>query len=251
MMVNIFICEDHIQYQKHLEKILNDYIALKDLPMKVSLSTNNPHLLLQYLQENPGQRGIYFLDVNLQRELNGIELASKIRKLDLYGKIIFITAYDELSHLAFRYQVEALDYITKGDKNITKRIQDCLETAYHHHLDFAYRECFTVNTGGTIFKVPYDEIVYFETHHKSHRVVLNSRNKRIDFNGTLKEIEKKAVDFFLCHRSFLINPKHITSFDKSNRLVLMSDDVTIPISRKKINGLEKLMVAGKEEMSSH
>ena len=250
-MLKIFICEDHIQYQKHLEKFLNDYIALKDLPMKVSMSTNDPYLLLQHLQENPQQRGIYFLDVNLRRELNGIELAREIRKIDLYGKIIFITAFDELSHLAFRYQVEALDYIAKDSENINTRIQECLETAYDHYLNFAYKECFTVNTGGTLLKIPYDEIAYFETHYKSHRVILNSKNKRIDFNGTLKEIEKKSINFFLCHRSFLINLKHITSFNKSNRLVLMSNGLSIPVSRNKIKGLEKLMIAEKEEWSPH
>ena len=52
---------------------------------------------------------------DLGADINGINLGEEIRQLDPTGYIIFITTHAELSHLTFKYKVEALDYIIKDD----------------------------------------------------------------------------------------------------------------------------------------
>ena len=51
--------------------------------------------------------GIYFLDVDLKSDINGIKLGSKIREKDTRGFIIFTTTHLEMSYFAFKYKVEA------------------------------------------------------------------------------------------------------------------------------------------------
>ncbi|MCP6559764.1 response regulator, partial [Klebsiella pneumoniae] len=53
------------------------------------------------------------LDIALNSDINGIQLASQIRDMGRRSKIIFITTHTELSLMVFQYQVEALDFILK------------------------------------------------------------------------------------------------------------------------------------------
>ncbi|WP_279232740.1 response regulator [Clostridium senegalense] len=94
--------------------------------MDVKISTDNPNDIIKYLK-NSETVGVYFLDVDLNKDINGIELASKIREYDSSGVVIFITAHLEMSYLTFLYKVEAMDYIYKGDINtLEKRVEECI-----------------------------------------------------------------------------------------------------------------------------
>lgn len=54
-----------------------------------------------------------FLDIQLEADINGIKLASEIRKHDPVGNIIFVTSHSELTYLTFVYKVAAMDFILK------------------------------------------------------------------------------------------------------------------------------------------
>ena len=65
--------------------------------------------------EFPTKRNL-FLDVELKNEpMDGFGLGKIIRETDPRGFIIYVTAFEELAFETFRYHLEALDYIIKGD----------------------------------------------------------------------------------------------------------------------------------------
>ncbi|HAQ0477473.1 TPA: DNA-binding response regulator, partial [Enterococcus faecium] len=59
------------------------------------------------------KQGIYFLDIDLNHEVNGIELAEVIRKYDVQAKIIFTTTHDEMLPVTIKRRVETLGFVTK------------------------------------------------------------------------------------------------------------------------------------------
>lgn len=59
--------------------------------------------------------GIYFLDIDLSFNMNGINLVVMIREYDLLVKIIFVISYMDLVYFIFLYKVEVMDYIVKGN----------------------------------------------------------------------------------------------------------------------------------------
>ena len=124
-MLSIFICEDNQSQRERMEAIVRNYILIENYSMELTLSVGSPSELLDYLEVHPAKNALYFLDVDLQHEMNGILLAFELRKLDAFGKIVFITVHAELSYLTFKYRVEALDYIIKSSKNdIANRRKD-------------------------------------------------------------------------------------------------------------------------------
>ena len=70
--------------------------------------------------------GIFFLDVDLNHEMNGIALASKIREYQPRCFIIFVTTHSEMSFMTFSYKVEAMDYVIKDYfQEVKNRVHQC------------------------------------------------------------------------------------------------------------------------------
>jgi len=97
-----------------MESIVRKHIATEDVEMELVLSPACPADVLGYVGKHPDTNGLYFLDIGLQHEMNGIKLATKNREIDTNATIVFVTTHEELSHLVFRYKIEALDYITSS-----------------------------------------------------------------------------------------------------------------------------------------
>ncbi|MGV7275496.1 response regulator, partial [Mycobacterium kansasii] len=72
-----------------------------------------PHEILASVRRQSPEKAVFLLDIALNSDINGIQLASEIRDLGGRNKIIFVTTHTELSLTVFQYQVEALDFILK------------------------------------------------------------------------------------------------------------------------------------------
>ncbi|NLK11802.1 MAG: response regulator transcription factor, partial [Staphylococcus equorum] len=127
--MKIFICEDDERQRENMISIINNYIMIEEKPMEIEVATADPYEVLER-SKDLSDIGCYFLDIQLEADINGIKLASEIRKHDPVGNIIFVTSHSELTYLTFVYKVAAMDFIFKDDPDELKsRIIDCLETS--------------------------------------------------------------------------------------------------------------------------
>lgn len=239
-MNNIIICEDNLDQRKKIEAIISS--ETKKFNCKIALSTNNPHEVIQYI-DNSQNSFIYFLDVDLNSDLNGFQLAHLIRTYDPKGYIIFLTAHAELTLLTFQYKVQALDYIVKGDINAIKvKIADCLN-AVHNNLNAAKTKNdnkLSIDVGSNVIFLDFDEILFFETAGKEHKISVHTFKGQYEFYGTLKNIEQAvSSNFYKTHRSYLVNTKKIKSIDKSKMIVEMMNSEICYVSLRYIKGLLK------------
>ena len=126
-MLRLFICERDSKQRKHMETLVSDHIALHNYDMTIALSADNLAPILDYLNAYAIERGLYILDVNTE----SILIASKIKRYDPHGKIVFVSACPEALHLIFKHRIEALDYIIKDSpENLTTEIKKCVDVAY-------------------------------------------------------------------------------------------------------------------------
>ena len=160
--MKIFVCEDDQRQREHMVSIIKNYIMIEEKPMELALATNDPYEVLEQSKEL-NDIGCYFLDIQLEADMNGIKLASEIRKHDPVGNIIFVTSHSELTYLTFVYKVAAMDFIFKDDPSELKmRIIDCLETA-HTRLKLLSKESnvdtIELKRGSNSVYVQYDDIL--------------------------------------------------------------------------------------------
>ncbi len=239
-MLDVFVCEDNAIQRATIVQTIQNTILIEELDMRLALDTGNPYVLLEKLEAS-SSTGIYFLDIDLGSNINGMKLAQQIRLLDPRGFIIFITAHSELSYMTFQYRVEAMDFVLKDNPAEAElKIKECLLNAmerYTLQTNRTHKVC-TIEAGGRKINIDYDDILFFETSSNIHKVILHAKDRQIEFLSTIKELTNTFDDNFVrCHRSFLVNKKNIKEVDSKSRLIHFANGETCLISTRMMKGL--------------
>ncbi|MCQ4727792.1 response regulator, partial [Anaerotignum faecicola] len=87
-MINIYLCEDDDVQLKRWKDIIKKYLMMHDMDMELYCWTTQPEELLRHL-EMADSVGLYFLDIDLKAEMDGLKLARKIRVYDPRGYLVF------------------------------------------------------------------------------------------------------------------------------------------------------------------
>lgn len=219
--MKIFICEDDKDQRGKLEESILSILQTEDIGGEVALSTDSAEKIINYVSDFK-DRGLYFLDIDIGGEINGIQLAKQINKIDTKAIIVIITSHKDMSHLTFKYHIGAIDYIIKEDfKEVNKRVRECILVANKKIKDELEEDYFFINKVDKIEKIKYEDILYFETC-KKRFIALRTNNSYIEFSGTLKELESQLDDRFIrCHKSYIINKSKVKSLDKKQRIITM------------------------------
>ena len=233
-MIDIFIFTTYI----------SNLILIEGFDMKIVQATSDPHQLLKEIltAENTG---LFFLDIDLRSDMNGLTLAQRIRQIQPRCFIVFITSHSEMSFLTFQYKAEALDFIVKDSaEHIKSKIHECLldvNSKYTSSNNNVTRT-FTINQNDKRIVIDYNDIIFFETSNNIHKIILHARKRVIEFTGQLKDIEQQLdYRFYRCHTSYIINKDNITDIDFKELLVHMNNGETCPVSVRKKKGLKKLV----------
>jgi len=245
-MLGIFICEDNEIQRKRMEDVVNKHLLSDDLDMELALSADNPHDLLTYIKANEIQSGLYFLDVDLQSDINGIELAAEIKKIDLSAVVVFITTHSELVHYAFKLKVEAMEYIIKDllPEEIEQRVVECMQVAYERFLGGRRMRVkyFTAKVGTQRVNIPYNDILFFESSFESrNKIFLHKVNGTLEFYGTIGATAKLSLPFCNIHQSFTVNVNHVKSVDVATREATVVDGTILPVAKRRLTYLLKDM----------
>ena len=132
-MLNIFVCEDNAIQRRTVVQIIQNTVLIEELDMQLVLDAGDPYALLNEARSSRNT-GVYFLDIDLGSDMNGMKLAQQIRLFDPRGFIIFITAHSEMSYMTFQYRVEAMDFVLKDNPAEAKvKIRECLLNAMERY----------------------------------------------------------------------------------------------------------------------
>ena len=242
MMIVVFICEDQEQQRRRLQKVVNDYITMESLDMEVGLSIADPRELLKYIRGNDISQGLYFLDIDLRTDINGIELAAEIRKYDKRGMIVFVTADKESLKLTFKYYVEAIGYIVKDDiESMEKEVKRCIDLACERLIENK-EKMFLFQVGDRVLSRPYSEILYFEKSKKDrNKVRLVTKKGEFEFYQTLKGIESMHGSFCRVGGSYVFNLDNVKSVVRSECKVIMVNDLVCVIPSRRVAAFGKTL----------
>jgi Response regulator of the LytR/AlgR family len=247
-MIDVYVCEDDAKQLNEIVNYINNYILIEDLEMKIQVASQNPHEILEYLKNNEVNNSLYFLDIDLKTDINGIELASKIRKRDLTSKIVFITTHAELVFLTFKYQVEALDFVLKDfPDEIQNRVIKAMNLAVEqfkqkesHNEDF-----YQIKTADHVRSIKVADILFFESSTVPHKVIVHLMNGQFEFYSTIREIEAENAAFFRCYKSFVVNTRNIKTIDRRTREITMTNGEKLLSSVMACRTLIKMLYSDK------
>ena len=214
-MIRIYLCDDEDAIRHQIQTALEWKIFVENYDMKVVCSAASAQQLLDAMENE--KRGIYFLDVELKdADWDGFRLGQELRRRDPHGTLVYITSYGDLAWKTFQYHLEAFDYIVKDSDQTGPAAARCLE-AIHTRLLCERRdpaEVFSLRSGDEIRHIPLADILFFETAPKAHHVFLHTADSRLDFVGSLNDLERELGGRFVrVHRAYLAAWDKIESVD--------------------------------------
>ena len=107
-MINIAFVDDNKEFLELINKLIHSYIVSKKIYCKVEFYQNPELLYLDFTEKK--KFDICFLDIEMP-QMNGIELAYKIRENDKLVRVVFLTSHKEFIRVG--YKVKAFDFISK------------------------------------------------------------------------------------------------------------------------------------------
>ncbi|MCH7323739.1 LytTR family DNA-binding domain-containing protein [Solibacillus sp. MA9] len=243
--MSIFILEDDLYQAQQMQQLIGEICEKKQIPYNFIEATSRADEILSKIALCT-YTPIYFLDIEIKQETRkGLEVAREIRNVDPHGIIVFVTTHSELAPISYQYMVSALTFIEKDLPHETRRklITECLAQYVTKNNTLIEEDYFVVDNAYTTIKVPFSTVEYIMTD-EPHRLQLGTTNQLIQFYGTLKEIEQMDTRFIRCHKSVLINKKHVQQLDTKQQLVYLTTGKQVPVSRRLMKTIKALLKEG-------
>lgn len=166
---------------------------------------------------------LVLMDIDMPN-LNGIETAKALRKVDQSATLIFVT--NMAQYAISGYEVNAIDFILKPVNRYSFAIK--IKRAISRTAK-KNDNAIQIKMDGTIFLVHMYQIMYLEV--DGHYVIFHTTQGDYKEYTTLKLARKRinSSHFVQCNQSFLINMKYIESVSRESVTV---GGTIIYISRK-------------------
>ena len=243
-MLPIFIVEDVLAQRERIEEAIKDYITIEEMDITIAMATANPYECIEYLEKKPNVRGLYFLDVDLKMDMDGLELGKRIRELDPNGRIVIVTTKGAMAFFTFMYKLEVLDYIVKESADeVISRIRACVKVAYERYiqLEAIERKELEIVVGSRKRRIPFDEVCFIETCFEEHRLALHTKSGKMEFRGYMKEIEGNNPSLTRVHRAYLVNLDNAKAFDSEKRILEMANGGLCHVATRKVCVVKKAL----------
>lgn len=252
--MKIFLLEDDKLQRKHIKNIIERTILQHHIAVTELFDTGSATALIERVksESDRGPQMLYFLDIEIKdgktrnRQLRkGLEVAHEIRKLDRFASIVFVTTHSEFAPITYAYQISALQFIAKdqSEKSFEVQLRTCIGYVAETELQTVPDDVFRFETEYANVKIPFNDILYFETLIQPHKVAIITSNQRIEFYSNLTKIEKSDSRLVRCHKSFVVNACNIIKIDRANGVLNLKNGATCYLSRRKLKAVVERQAA--------
>lgn len=229
-MLRIGICEDDTTQKEYLVKEIEEYFQETGRNVMIAAFESAEELLFRHPENIPFDCVI--LDIKM-KQMDGMELAERIRKMDASMKIIFLTG--DRDYVFDGYKVGAVRYILKPYKKkdliealecVTESVEASLgeESVY-----FAYQ--------GSSLKLVKSELLYVKV--QGHYIDIYTTSESYNCKETMSNVRKLLSDdyFVMANRSVLVNLQHVEKITRTE--CFLDEGSRISISRGCYEGLNR------------
>lgn len=219
MKLTISILEDQPTESKHLKAILKKW----SLQAKCELEIFEYRSGEEFFDKNDPSAyeacSVFFLDIQM-KEMNGLDVAKKLRKEGYHGPVIFLTAFRE--YVFHGYEVRAMNYLLKPVKEESLFL--CLDEIKNNLCGNSY----LYRNKQEIIRIPYKDILSFSS--SRHYIdILTVSDHFCQYAALNHIIEYLPLEFIRTHKSCIVNMAHI--YKLSSSTIVLSNHMTVPIGR--------------------
>ncbi len=216
--MRIAIVDDEQAMREQLAEYIKKYADEQHLQLDTCSLPSGDALL----QSEDRAFDIIIFDIDMPGT-SGLDTARKIRETDENVVILFVT---NIAQYAINgYEVDAVDYIIKpvGYYDFAMKFQKAVRRAGRTQSNRIVIETVNGPVGLSTDSIQYVEVM-------AHYVIYHTAEQTYRVRASMKEHEDalRPYHFARCHKSYLINLKHLKSICASDVIV---DDLSIPLGR--------------------
>ena len=237
-MIRCVIVEDEEMARKVLKSLLAQYCPDVMVCAEADDITTGQEMIEAFRPD------LVFLDIEMPGG-SGFKLLNNIKDIDF--EVVFITAYEQFAIKAIRH--DALDYLLKpvDPKELVAAVDKVKDAKYKKTLKKQYDNLLknidpeqlvvkkiSISTSDKIHLIEVDDIIRCESDNY-YTIIYFKDGTSLLVSKTLKEMEQKLeeYDFVRTHKSHLVNMRCIMNFIKDEMMVLLTDGVKVPVSKRK------------------
>ncbi|EGP5632695.1 LytR/AlgR family response regulator transcription factor [Enterococcus lactis] len=244
--MKIYILEDNYIHRKYISlkvkqiDILNKYEIVPIEDKKLLSFYNHIDLL------NVKKDDVFLIDINLNFQFTGIDIAEKIRSANEYCFIIFISSEMQHGIQIINRTIRPIGYISKQFQEVNSlesQIENIFKIIEEQMNKEALRgEKLKISMKNEIEYVELNEVNYIETI-KGNRYAVNIHYvDMIDYVNKSFSYFRQNIDtnlFYTELKSYIININHIKRIEKKEGSILFENLEYLYLGRK---GLKKLLM---------
>lgn len=219
-MLSVAVCDDEMLDCCNMAKAIKDMLEEMEIPCIIRQFYNGKELL-----RAAESFDIIFLDI-MMVGMNGMRTAQLLREKAFQNILVFVSSSRE--YVFDAYDVEAFYYLLKPvDMGKLKKI---LSRAV---MKFAQdsQDFIIINKERQNKKLLLKDIVYFEI--RGRVVYVHSAGGIFDYYDQISILEQSLRDkgFFRCHKSFLVNLKHVDTYNREE--IILDNGEKIVIAKRR------------------
>lgn len=218
-MFRITIVEDEEAQANRLQQGIRRYFDAKKTNYQLERYSNGALFLKNYREP----ADVILMDIEMP-EMNGLQTARELRKIDKDAVLIFVTRMAQFA--IHGYEVNALGYMLKP---VTDFALDTILKKAEAVLLSRVSEKLVLQTKSGIVTFSTRDLSYIEV--QGHHLTYHLTDREYEVYGKLSEMEErlKKCHFSRCGKAFLVNLAFVREI-MGNELVL-AGQVTLPLSR--------------------
>jgi len=237
--LRVLIVDDEAPARRRLRELLDDCTGA--LPLAIVGEAQHGREALDLLQTAPAE--LVLTDIHMP-DMDGIELARHLLKLQHPPVVIFTTAFHE--HALQAFEVNAVDYLVKPVR--VQRLLSALQKVPRlkpvsndklAHLPSTARRFLSVTERSRVVLVPVEDVVYLKAELKY--ITIRTKEREYLLEESLTRLENEfGARFVRVHRNCLVAREHIRGFERrvgndgDAHWEVLLDGVleTLPVSRR-------------------
>ena len=237
--LRVLLVDDEAPARRRMRDLLDDCAAA--LPLAVVGEAQHGREALDLLQSAPAD--LVLTDIHMP-DMDGIELARHLLKLQHPPVVIFTTAFHE--HAVQAFEVNAIDYLMKPVR--MQRLLSALQKVPRlkpvsaeklAQLPASARRFLSVTERSRVVLVPLDEIVYLKAELKY--ITIRTVQREFLLEESLTRLEQEfGARFVRVHRNCLVSRDFIRGFERRVNddgdahweVLLTGLPETLPVSRR-------------------
>lgn len=239
-MLHFVLVDDNPEHHHILAGRLREICAQMALEGQADLMTDDYHQALEYAKNAQEEEiAVYFVDIELQQDITGVELSRRIRSIRPSDYVVFVSAYQQYALQCCR--AHAFDFLLKP--LLPEQLRDCMEAI---EWDIRFRR------QGTMLEIPMgtkkvllrqEDILYFYKEHANLNAVCQQGNI-VTWRESLSELNHRLSEgmFVQCHKSYIVNRRYVQEYGWSEDKLVLKNGETLPISRRKTGALKEMLV---------